>query len=264
MKKSLFIISSICFTLGISSCKKEGCTDATATNFNILATKDDGSCEYAISTTAPTPPTYTPNFTGTYGALIAIQTITTTTTPIGSMDTQVGTAVAVFSEDGGTTLQTAGSVHVNSNQLTAQSNNTYVYQISSTDPTGISYSNNVSWTASGGTWPSFSATSNQGFATIGTVTSGNATANASYTLSANQVSDCDSVLFVLAGQGTHVTKLLPGNTTSHTFTAAEVSSIGTGTGVVQVIGLNYDLQNIATRDYYLINETVRTKIITIE
>lgn len=29
------------------SCKKEGCTDSTATNYNKKAKKDDGSCEYA-------------------------------------------------------------------------------------------------------------------------------------------------------------------------------------------------------------------------
>lgn len=31
----------------LSSCKKEGCTDSTALNFNDKAKKDDGSCTYA-------------------------------------------------------------------------------------------------------------------------------------------------------------------------------------------------------------------------
>lgn len=264
MKKLILFTSVVYFTLALNSCKKEGCTDPTAINYNMAATKDDGSCEYPSPTPTPTAPSYTPSFSGVYGALIAINTITTTTTPLGDMDTQVGTAVALFSEDGGSTFVTAGNIHANSNQLTAQSNNSYVYQITTSNPTGITFSNNVSWTGTGGAWPSFSATTNQGFSTIGTVTSGNASANASYSLTANQVSNCDSVLFVIAGQGTHVTKMLPGNATSHTFTDAEVATIGTGTAIVQIIGLNYDLQNIASKDYYLINETVKSKIISIE
>jgi hypothetical protein len=36
-------------TLPLVACKKEGCTDATATNYNEKAKKDDGSCEYAIA-----------------------------------------------------------------------------------------------------------------------------------------------------------------------------------------------------------------------
>jgi hypothetical protein len=34
-------------TLGAVSCKKKGCTDATATNYNSEAKKDDNSCKYA-------------------------------------------------------------------------------------------------------------------------------------------------------------------------------------------------------------------------
>ena len=38
--------------LSLSSCKKEGCTDSVATNFDEKAKKDDGSCEYAeVNTT---------------------------------------------------------------------------------------------------------------------------------------------------------------------------------------------------------------------
>lgn len=41
---SLVLVASL--TLGLASCKKEGCTDPQATNFSEKAKKDDGSCVY--------------------------------------------------------------------------------------------------------------------------------------------------------------------------------------------------------------------------
>jgi hypothetical protein len=46
MKQILFFVL-IASTLIITSCKKEGCTNPTAVNYNLEATKDDGSCIYA-------------------------------------------------------------------------------------------------------------------------------------------------------------------------------------------------------------------------
>ena len=42
--KLLIILLTFCFAIG--SCKKRGCTDPNAINYNADATKDDGSCEY--------------------------------------------------------------------------------------------------------------------------------------------------------------------------------------------------------------------------
>ena len=44
---AIVMIASL--TLGTVSCKKDGCTDETATNYDSKAKKDDGSCEYEIS-----------------------------------------------------------------------------------------------------------------------------------------------------------------------------------------------------------------------
>ena len=47
MKKLLFILS---IPLILISCKKPGCTDPTAINYNVNAEKEDGSCEYETTT----------------------------------------------------------------------------------------------------------------------------------------------------------------------------------------------------------------------
>lgn len=52
-KTILVVALSLGMTAGMTSCKKEGCTDSTATNYDSKAKKDDGTCEYA-STTTPT------------------------------------------------------------------------------------------------------------------------------------------------------------------------------------------------------------------
>jgi hypothetical protein len=44
MKKIFFTLAIL--TLAMTSCKKKGCTDSTATNRNAKAKKDDGSCLY--------------------------------------------------------------------------------------------------------------------------------------------------------------------------------------------------------------------------
>ena len=55
MKKQLNIISiltiSILLTTLFTACKKDGCTDPLANNFDPKAKKDDGSCTYDSPTT---------------------------------------------------------------------------------------------------------------------------------------------------------------------------------------------------------------------
>lgn len=266
-KTNLLLVLSLALLVGMASCKKEGCTDPSASNYNPSATEDDGSCVTGGDTTAtnpPTTPTFTPNFNGTFGALIAIKSVSTTSTPIGDIDTEIGTAVAMFSNDGGANYQLAGTVDVDGNALNVQSNNSYVYQITSSSPTGIDYGSSVTWTADGGTWPAFTATTNQDFASVSAIQSGNPNTTSSYSLSTSSVSNADSVLFVVAGQNGQISQMMPGTATSHTFSDSQISSIGTGSAIVQIVGLKYDLQNISSNDYYLINETVRSKTVTIE
>ncbi|WP_159038327.1 hypothetical protein [Brumimicrobium mesophilum] len=265
MKNTKIIISSLTlvFGLGLSSCKKEGCTDPTATNYNAEAEKDDGSCIVADPNTPSSPGSFTPNFSGEFAGLIAIKTMTTTDTPIGPVDTEFGTAVAVFSENSGASFVSAGTVSVDGESLSAQNNNSYIYMVGITNPTGLTFGSTVDWEGTGSTWESFSTSTNQGFSTVNAITSGDVSVSSDYTLTSGSVANADSILYAVYGSSGDKLVIVGGNNTSYTFTAAELANLGQGSGYAQVVGLNYDKKVIGAKDYWLINETVRTKSINV-
>jgi hypothetical protein len=86
MKNLLFIILAL--GLAVSSCKKKGCTDATALNYDANAKKDDGSCNY--------PPAYVALCDGISGnnQFLPLQTGRKWT-----YDRVLGSAVDLYSEE---------------------------------------------------------------------------------------------------------------------------------------------------------------------
>jgi hypothetical protein len=267
MKQTKIIIASLTlvFGLGFSSCKKEGCTDPVATNYNAEAEKDDGSCEFApVNPNASAPGSYSPSFAGEFGALIAIKTISTSETPFGTSEVELGTAVAVFSQNSGTAYLNAGTVTVDGEALSMQDNKAYVYIPGQINPLGLTFGSTVNWEGTGSTWEAFTTSTNQDFSYVNPITSGDISKSNDYILTSGSIANADSILYAVYGSSGNKLVIVAGNNTSHTFTASELSGLGEGSGFAQVVGLNYDKKVIGTKDYWLINETVRTKTINVK
>lgn len=263
--KRLFIINAITLvSIGaLSSCKKEGCTDPLATNYNPAAVTDDGSCETATASALAPPSGYTPTYPGTFATLIGIKSISTTSTPIGPINTEIGTAVAVFSEDGGANFMSAGTVSVDGNNLSAQTNNSYVYTPGQSNPAGITYGSTQNWSGTGAGWPSFNASTSVGFPSVAEISSSDVTMSSGYTLNCGSAVNADSIYFSVYGPNGTAMKIIGGGVSSYTFSASDLNALGAGSGFVQIVGINYDPQTIGGRTYYILNETARTKSVNI-
>lgn len=268
MKKNLILIGAVTaiFALTLTACKKDeekktGCTDPTATNYDASAEEDDGSC---IQPAASQPSTYTPTYSGINGVLVGIKTITTVTQPIvGTVDFPIGTAAAFFSENGGSSFVGAGTVTADGNTLTAQSNNSYIYTPSGSDTDGIAFGSSLSWNGTGGTWPAFDIVNYDGFSDVYDISSGDVTVSSAYTVSTGGIYGADSIYFALHSPTGSKSIIIAGNTgtSSYTFSASDVSGLGKGSGYVQVVGINYNNQTLNSKNYWLLNETVRTKMV---
>lgn len=203
-----------------------------------------------------------PTFTDADASLWAVKSISITTVPVvGNIETTIGTGVAVFF-DGSSNMVDVGTVTLNTNNLTKNANNSYVYQPGTANPTGIDFSSGVTWTTAGGS--GFSAINKNvtiGFPTVGAVNSSATVSKANgYTLSVNNVSGADSVLFLIGD----VNKTIAGNATSCTFSSSELSSLSTGTTVVQVAAYITTNETVGGKKVYYGNETVQTKTATVE
>jgi len=186
------------------------------------------------------------------GTLVAVKTQNITSTPIGPITTTIGVGVAAFTNDGFNTLIDAGTVELKGNALTKNSNNSYTFTPSLTNPTGIDLSGDITWDVSGsGDVPAFSHTVTTAFPSVGEVTSSSDVSKSGYTLTVRSVNNADSVYFQVGS----VIKVLAGNAVSCEFTSDDLSSLGTGQSIVQVAPIKMSTAEYGGKTYYFINES---------
>ncbi len=209
-------------------------------------------------------PSTTPNFPGADGLLAATRVTTLQDTPLGPIELMLGVASGFFSNDAFTSFVSVGAVSCNSEALAVQSNNSYVFQPSQTNPTGIdlSASNNVTWNVGGGNgFSAFQRTITGPFPTAAAIISSETIVRADgYTLQANSVLNADSVVFTLGS----LVKTMPGNTASCTFSADELNTQAAGPSLVQIAPYNSTTEVIDGKTIYFVKQASRSRSVTLQ
>lgn len=247
MKKSFLFFA--CLALAASSCKKEETTPTP----NTPSTPVAGNANTALY------------FGDADGVLVSIKSVTTTETPIGPIDVTVGLASAFFTNTTGnfTTFANVGNVSVDG-QAMANNNNVYTSNLSPTNPSGIDWANGTPWEIAGsGGFPAISTFAQNFPGSNWTITSAAPSTTADYILSWGNVSNADSVICMISGSSSFITKTVAGNVTTCNFTAAQIASVGAGSGMLQVTPYQVESDNFNGKRIYRIMEVVKTKTVTI-
>ncbi|AEA44188.1 hypothetical protein [Fluviicola taffensis] len=240
-KKSIFTIL-LGMGLLVVSCKKETPEPVveTPTPVNTPA-----------GSTTPTP-------TDADGVMWAIKSSST----IQGITIEIGTAVGIFM-NGNTDLVNVGTVSVNSQDLTAATNNAYTFTPSQTSPMGLDFSSSTDWSVTGGSGhAAFTYDASSLVFPTGSAVTSSATVNKAngYTLSCATVSGADSTLFMVG----NVSKTVSGSANSCTFSPAELNGLSSGTSIVSIVPYKLMQTTINGKTYYFGKERVNQLTVTIE
>ncbi|MEZ4721337.1 MAG: PKD domain-containing protein [Flavobacteriales bacterium] len=207
------------------------------------------------------------------GALYAINTVTITSTGFGDVSINLGTAVAWFTDgsgfvDAGTVAWHQGSKSEDLDFSTSAK--TYNW-VETTQPSQGFDDSGVSWSVSGGSGVPAMMTSeltyDAPFPSISSIDESSASINggASYTLShKGSISDADSVFYAIYGSNGNLLKRMGPSTTSVTFSASEMGTLGSGSAIMQVAGFSVKRTEVNSKVIYMVHEAVASKTVTIE
>jgi hypothetical protein len=239
-----FLMLAISFSLVVTACKKES----------------EPEPEPIVPEQAAPP--VTPAIGDADAAHWAVKSMTSQEVPfVGTVDVAIGIGVAgYFSATGSSTFVDAGTVKVEGSEMTRYDNNSYALLPGTTNPNGMDFENAVTWEITGANgFNAFSHTDNSIWPDVSDITSSTTISKAGYTMTLSNVSNADSVLFIISG----VNKTVAGNATSCTFTAADLAGEATGSSVMMAAVYRSNNTTINGKNMYFGKEVVRTKSVTI-
>ena len=250
--KHSLLICALALTAGLSSCKKD---------------EEEEPVVPAPTTAQPSNPTPTP--ADAAGVLVAVQTSNYITAPfVGEIYQPIGLGIAVFGDFVTPAYIDGGTVSLNGSAFTKQSNNSYVFQPTATSATGIDLADHVTWSVSGNaanTIPAINQDAPNVMPTGPKYTGSTEIGRtADFTVSsAITIENADSTYYGISSGSVVIKKTAAGGA-SVTFTAAEMGTLPTGSGYVQIAPYNIASQTIAGKKIYFVNESVVTKSVTIQ
>lgn len=215
-----------------------------------------------VSNDAPTVPVPSDAFAAFAAVMVSsTQTVAGITVPV-----QANTAAAWFGT--ATTHVDGGNVTCESTALTNISNN-YIFK-PTTATASIDLTTPIDWSVSGNSAngvAAFSKTDYGFFPTISDIANtGDVSTTTTFTLTASglNASGADSVIFNVAGPSGHVTKVRPAGTSACTFSAAEMGTVGTGSGIIQIApySVSKDVTTTPGKTYYFVRESCANKLVT--
>lgn len=221
------------------------------------------------TTSNPTPSSSAPSVTppsDADGAFAAVISKSVTKVAGISVPLEIGTAVAWFGK--ANAFVDGGNVTCNASALTKNSN-AYVFVPSTSTPSGLDFSSSTTaWTGSGaGSIAAFSYNDVSTFPYVDDISSSTeVSVGSNYTLTSTSSTSGDSVIFNISGPKGNILKTKVGGTTSCTYTAAELATLGTGdnSGVIQIAPYRVNGQVINGKQYYFVKETCVTKFINLK
>ena len=223
--------------------------------------------EEPAKTTNPTSPQ--PKIGDADAILIGLQTVTYTSAGGFPIETAIGLPVAMFFD--GSNFKDVGAVSCEGKSLTKQDNNSYIFMPSATDPLGATYDNDINWVVAGANgFPGATYSAKGSFPSnveIDATTGQDVDTKSAFTLATKvSTSNADSVYFGIYGPSGAVNHVVAGNASSYTFTAAEMKSIGTGAGFMQIAAVKQVKREVLSGGevIYYLTEKVNTASVTLK